>query len=151
MIFWQNLPGSVCHNNSVLNHRISIMIFTMIRVLIMALFNHFIEKFIVKFWISYEHKDGTNNLEQVCQPGGDVFYWSQPGGGGGGGGGVSTEDNQSKTSVPTWGNVVYWSQPGGIYLYYIYSLYLAHSHKVQLNKQGHKSQFRKLHFSFNRW
>ena len=43
-------PGSVCHNNSVLNHLISIMT----RVLIMALF---IGKFIVKFWISYEYND----------------------------------------------------------------------------------------------
>ena len=50
-------PGPVCHNNSVLNHRISIMIFTMTRVLIMALIRHFMVKFIVKFWISYEHND----------------------------------------------------------------------------------------------
>ena len=33
------------------------MIFTMTRVLIMALFRHFIEKFILKFWIPYEHND----------------------------------------------------------------------------------------------
>ena len=42
-------PGPVCHNISVLNHGISIMNFFMARVLIMALYRHFMVKFIVKF------------------------------------------------------------------------------------------------------
>ena len=49
---WYN-PGYVCHI-SVMNHRISIMISTMTRVLIMALFRHFTVKFKVKFGIFYE-------------------------------------------------------------------------------------------------
>ena len=49
--FENSVPGPVCHKNSLMSHRISIMIFTMTRVLIMALFRHFIEKFIVKVWI----------------------------------------------------------------------------------------------------
>ena len=50
-------PGPVCHNNSVLNHRISIMIFTLTTVLIMEHIRHFIVKIRVKFWILHEHNE----------------------------------------------------------------------------------------------
>ena len=52
-----SVPGPVCHNNSELNQRVSIMIFTMTRVVIMALLRNFIEKFLVKFLFSYDYND----------------------------------------------------------------------------------------------